>query len=453
MLRSHRLDEVNENIAGQDVELCGWIDSIRVMRNMAFIVLRDRYGKVQCFIPKSISNFDEVCALLMESSVKIKGLVNMRPEKQFNLEMASGKVEVKASSVEIFNAAPRMPLDLKNENNDEDTRLKNRFLDLRTEKMQDNLKIRSDVMFSILDYFRKNDFAYLETPILGKSTPEGARDFVVPSRKHKGEFYALPQSPQLFKQLSQVAGFDRYIQVARCFRDEDSRKDRQPEFTQIDLEMSFVEQEDVISIIEGMVAQVFREVRGIDLKLPFPRLSYKEAMEKYGRDNPDTRVDTGKEFSFCWVVDFPAFEYDEESSRYKAVHHPFTQPVLDEGGSFGTGSLSYGYDLVLNGSEIGGGSIRIHDKEVQSKVFDVLQISKEEVEEKFGFLLKALSYGAPPHGGFAFGLDRLVQILAGEDSIREVIAFPKNKEGRDLMLDAPSALDKGQLDEVGLKLN
>ena len=206
-------------------------------------------------------------------------------------------------------------------------------------------------------------------------------------------------------------------------------------------------------MIEGMVAQVFKEVKGIELKLPFPRLSYKEAMEKYGRDNPDTRVDTGKEFSFCWVVDFPAFEYDEESSRYKAVHHPFTQPVLDEGGSFGTGSLSYGYDLVLNGSEIGGGSIRIHDKEVQSKIFDILQISKEEAEEKFGFLLKALSYGAPPHGGFAFGLDRLVQILAKEDSIREVIAFPKNKEGRDLMLDAPSGLDREQLDEVGLKLN
>jgi len=450
MLRTHKLSEVNESIATQNVELCGWIDSIRVMKNLIFIVLRDRYGKVQCIVPKSVENFESFKELTMESSIKISGVVNMRPENQYNEDMASGKIEVKATAIETFNVAPVMPLDLKNENNDEDTRLKNRFLDLRTDKMQRNLKLRSDIMFSILDYFRKQDFAYIETPILGKSTPEGARDFVVPSRKHPGEFYALPQSPQLFKQLSQVAGFDRYIQVARCFRDEDSRKDRQPEFTQIDLEMSFVEQEDIITMIEGMVAQVFKETKGIELKVPFPRITYEESMKKYGRDNPDTRPDTNEEFSFCWVVDFPGFEYNEEDDRYKAVHHPFTQPVLDENGDFNEKSLSLGYDLVLNGSEIGGGSIRIHNDKIQSKVFDILKISKEEADEKFGFLLKALAYGAPPHGGFAFGLDRLAQILAGEDSIREVIAFPKNKDACDLMLDAPSPLSKEQLDEVSL---
>ncbi|MDA3837313.1 MAG: OB-fold nucleic acid binding domain-containing protein [Nanoarchaeota archaeon] len=452
MLRSHKLDEVNEDIANQNVELCGWIDSIRVMKNLIFIVLRDRYGKVQCIVPKSVDNFESFKELTIESSIKIKGVVNMRPENQFNEDMASGKIEVRADSVEAFNIAPVLPMDLKNDNNDEDTRLKNRFLDLRTDRMQRNLKVRSDIMFSVLDYFRKQDFAYIETPILGKSTPEGARDFVVPSRKHPGEFYALPQSPQLFKQLSQVAGFDKYIQIARCFRDEDSRKDRQPEFTQIDLEMSFIEQEDVLNIIEGMVAQVFKEVRGIELKIPFSRITYEEAMKKYGRDNPDTRPDTGEEFSFTWVVDFPAFEHNEEENRYKAVHHPFTQPVLDENGEFNEKSLSYGYDLVLNGSEIGGGSIRIHNDKIQSKVFDILKISPEEAEEKFGFLLKALSYGAPPHGGFAFGLDRLAQILTGEESIREVIAFPKNKDAVDLMLDSPSALAKEQLTEVGLDL-
>jgi aspartyl-tRNA synthetase len=455
MLRSHKLNEVNEKIAGKKVELCGWVDSIRVMKSKVFLVLRDRYSSVQCIVPDSVKDFEKIKSLNLESSIKISGKVKMRPEKQFNSEMASGKVEIDVSEINIYNITPIMPLDLKNENNDEDTRLKYRFLDLRTKKMQENMRIRSEAMFSVLDYFRKKDFVYLETPILGKSTPEGARDFVVPSRKNKGLFYALPQSPQLFKQLSQVAGFDKYIQIARCFRDEDSRKDRQPEFTQIDLEMSFVEQEDVIKILEGMVAQVFKDVKGIKLKLPFPRLTYEEAMKKYGRDNPDLRKNSKdeNEFAFCWVVDFPAFEYNKEEKRYKAVHHPFTMPVLDKKGNFNEKSLSHAYDLVLNGSEIGGGSIRIHSEDVQKKVFDILQISPAEAKKKFGFLLKALSYGAPPHGGFAFGFDRLVQILCSEETIREVIAFPKNKEGFDLMLDAPSDLSKEQLEEVGLKLD
>lgn len=452
MLRSHKLNEVNEKLAGKEVTLCGWVDSLRVMKSMIFIILRDRYGKVQCIVPKEVENFEFFKQLTLESSIMIAGVVNMRPEGQYNQEMNSGKIEVKVKKLEIFNLSPILPMDLKNENNDEDTRLKNRFLDLRSTRMQKNMILRSKAMFSVLDYFRKNDFIYFETPILGKSTPEGARDFVVPSRKQLGNFYALPQSPQLFKQLSQVAGFDKYIQIPKCFRDEDSRKDRQPEFTQIDIEMSFVDQEDVIKLVEEMVCQVFLDVKKIKLKTPFPRMTYGEAMKKYGRDNPDTRVNTREEFSLCWVLDFPAFEYNEEEKRYKAVHHPFTMPVLDKNGQFNEKSLAYAYDLVLNGSEIGGGSIRIHNKEIQSKVFEILKISKLEAEEKFGFLLKALSYGAPPHGGFAFGFDRLVQILCGEESIKEVIAFPKNKEGIDLMLDAPSFLDKKQLDEVGLDL-
>lgn len=453
MLRSHKLDEVNEKIAGQEVNLCGWVDTIRVHGNVAFLDLRDRYGLVQCVISKKGSeDYAKVKDLSVESSIRIVGEVKLRPKGSENVELDSGKVEIGIKELEVYNKAPVMPFDPNKKDLGDEVRLKNRFLDLRGKRMQENLKTRSDIMFSVLDYFRKHDFSYIETPILGKSTPEGARDFVVPSRKHPGKFYALPQSPQLFKQLSQVAGFDRYIQIARCFRDEDSRKDRQPEFTQIDLEMSFVEQEDVLEVIEGMIVHVFNEVKGIKLKTPFPRITYEESMKKYGRDNPDTRK-KGEEFSFCWIIDFPAFEYNSEEKRYKAVHHPFTQPVIDKKGNFDEKSLSYGYDLVLNGSEIGGGSIRIHDSEIQDKVFDILKISKKEAEAKFGFLLKALSYGAPPHGGFAFGLDRLAQIIAGEEGIRDVIAFPKNKEGVDVMLDAPSELNKDQLDEVSLKVN
>ncbi|MCA9488161.1 MAG: aspartate--tRNA ligase [Nanoarchaeota archaeon] len=453
MLRTHKLNEVNENLSGKRVYLCGWVDTIRVHGNVAFLDLRDRYGKVQCVISKKGSkDFAKVKDLSVESSVRIFGEVKLRPKGSENEELDSGKVEIGIEDLEIYSRAPIMPFDPNKPDLGDDVRLKNRFLDLRGKRMQKNLQIRSDVMFSVLDFFRKNDFFYLETPILGKSTPEGARDFLVPSRKHPGKFYALPQSPQLFKQLSQVSGFDKYIQIAKCFRDEDSRKDRQLEFTQIDLEMSFVEQEDVLEVIERMVCQVFKDVKGIDLKRPFRRITYAESMEKYGRDNPDLRDETGEEFSFCWVIDFPAFEYNEEEKRYKAVHHPFTMPVLDEKGNFDEESLSYGYDLVLNGSEIGGGSIRIHDKDIQNKVFKILKISSEDAEKKFGFLLKALSYGAPPHGGFAFGLDRLVQIIVGEESIRDVIAFPKNKEGVDLMLDSPSEVSKDQLEELHISL-
>jgi len=454
MLRSHNLGEVNEGLIGKKVELCGWVDTIREHGSLIFIDIRDKYGKVQTIIHKKKGDFSKAKDLTLESSIKVVGEVKARPEGTINENMASGKVEVSINSLEIFNKCPPLPFQINDTTVTEEVRLKTRFLDLRSRRMQKSIALRSDLILNILDFFRFEGFTYIETPILGKSTPEGARDFIVPSRKHPGGFYALPQSPQLFKQLSQVAGFDKYIQVARCFRDEDSRKDRQPEFTQIDLEMSFVEQEDVMEVLERMVVYAFEKTLGIRLKTPFKRISYDEAMKKYGRDNPDLRKETGEEFAFCWVVDFPAFEWNEDEKRYKSVHHPFTQPKPDE---FYTNhpekAKSFAYDLVLNGSEIGGGSIRIHEGEMQKKVFDILNISSNEAKKKFGFLLEALSYGAPPHGGFALGLDRFAQLMIGRENIREVIAFPKNSEAYDLMLNAPSEISEEQLKEVSIKLD
>jgi aspartyl-tRNA synthetase len=320
--------------------------------------------------------------------------------------------------------------------------------------MQKNIQIRSKAINVILDFFNKEGFVYIETPVLAKSTPEGARDYIVPARNYPGQFYALPQSPQLFKQLSQIAGFDKYIQLAKCFRDEDLRKDRQPEFTQIDVEMSFIEQDDIINIVERLIKKLFHEVLKVDVKIPFPRIKYEDAIKKYGTDKPDLRKnkDNKKEFAFCWVADFPLFEYSKEEKRYKSTHHPFTMPLVGKNKmDFNEKSKSLAYDIVLNGSEIGGGSIRIADSEIQRKVFDLLKISKKEAEEKFGFLLEALKFGAPPHGGIALGFDRIIQIITGEDSIRDVIAFPKNKEAKDIMLNAPSEISKEQLKELHLK--
>lgn len=456
MIRSHKLSEVDENLEGKEVELCGWVDSIRILRSVVFIILRDRYGKVQTVISSKKQGFDEAKKLTQESCIYVKGTVKKRPEGQENPEMGnSSKVEIETTKLEIFNLCPPLPFDIKNKDTDEETRLKHRFLDLRTQRMQKNIILRGNVINSTIEFFNKQNFVYFETPELGKSTPEGARDFVVPSRNHKGKFYALPQSPQLFKQLSQISGFDKYIQIAKCFRDEDTRKDRQPEFTQIDVEMSFVEKEDIISLTEKLMKHLFKKTLDIDLKIPFKRMTYDEAMEKYGRDDPDLREETGEEFSFCWIVDFPAFEYSEEEKRYKSTHHPFTLPIPGKKGKldFNENSRSYAYDLVLNGSEVGGGSIRVHDSEIQEKIFNVLGLSKKEVKEKFGFLMDALKYGSPPHGGIALGMDRLVQLMAKEETIRDVIPFPKNKEAKDLMLNAPSEISKEQLDELGIKTN
>lgn len=454
MLRTHKIGEIDESLVGKKVTICGWVDTIREHGSLIFLDVRDRYGKVQTVIHKKKEDFSKAKDLSVESSIQITGEVKLRPEGTINEDLKSGKVEISIGKLEIFNKCPVLPFHINDENVGEDVRLKHRFLDLRSDSMKENILLRSEVTLNILDFFRKEGFAYIETPVLGKSTPEGARDFIVPSRKHPAKFYALPQSPQLFKQLSQVAGFDKYVQIARCFRDEDSRKDRQPEFTQVDIEMSFIEQEDIMNLLENLISYVFEKTMNIKLKTPFKRITYSEAMKKYGRDNPDLRPETKEEFAFCWVIDFPAFEWSEEEKRFKAVHHPFTQPVPEEfAGENPEKAKSFAYDLVLNGSEIGGGSIRIHDPETQQKVFEILKITKQEAEKKFGFLLSALRYGAPPHGGFAIGLDRLVQLMAKRENIREVIAFPKTSEAIDVMLDAPSEVSPEQLKEVHIALD
>ncbi len=460
MLRTHKLNEINEKLAGKKVRLAGWVDTIREHGSVMFIDLRDRYGKVQTVISKkSGEEFKKAKKLTLESCIGIEGEVKLRPKGTENKDLSSGKVEISINKIEVFTTAgmlPFRPLDA--EEISEDIRLRYRYLDLRSEKMQKNILLRSKILRSVREFFYKEDFVEIETPILAKSTPEGARDYIVPSRNYPGKFYALPQSPQLFKQLSQIAGFDKYIQIAKCFRDEDLRKDRQPEFTQIDVEMSFIEQDDILALIEKMIKTVFKEVLNVNIKTPFKRITYNDAMKKYKTDKPDLRKNKNneKEFAFCWIVDFPLFEYSEEEARFKSMHHPFTMPNLKNSKDFDKNpeqAKSLAYDLVLNGHEIGGGSIRIHNPEIQQRIFDVLKISKKEANEKFGFLLKALSFGAPPHGGIAIGLDRLIAVMAEEESIRDVIAFPKNKEARDVMLDSPSEVNKQQLKEVHIKLD
>lgn len=446
MLRTHNLGEVTEKLAGKKVKLTGWADTIREHGNVIFIDLRDRYGKIQCVIIKKNPDFESVKKLTKESCILIEGEVKLRPKGSENKDIASGKVEIFIEKIEVLNNCLALPFEINEGIANEDLRLKYRFLDLRSEKMQNNIIMRSKILKSVRDFYDKEGFIDIETPILAKSTPEGARDYIVPSRNFPGKFYALPQSPQLFKQLSQVGGFDKYIQIARCFRDEDLRSDRQPEFTQIDLEMSFIEQDDIIDVVERMIKYVFKEILNEDVKIPFKRIPYDEAVKKYKTDRPDLRKDKKdkKEFAFCWVVDFPLFEYSKEDKRYKSTHHPFTMPA----GEVDEKAKSLAYDIVLNGSEIGGGSIRIHNPEIQQKIFEVLKISKKEAQEKFGFLLDALKFGAPPHGGLAFGFDRLVQMMLGEESIREIIAYPKNNEARDVMLNAPSEISDKQLKEV-----
>ncbi len=450
MLRSHNIGEVSEKLAGKKVTLCGWVDTVREHGAVIFIDLRDRYGKIQTVIHKKKETFGDAKKLTMESCIQLKGEVKLRPKGTENKDISSGKVEISIDEIEIFNLAPPLPFEINDKDLNEETRLKYRFLDLRSDRMQRNMILKGEALKAVRDFFYNEKFVEIETPILAKSTPEGARDYLVPSRNYSGKFYALPQSPQLFKQLSQIGGFDRYIQIARCFRDEDLRSDRQPEFTQIDVEMSFVEQEDIINLIEKMVQHVFKKTLDVDVKIPFNRMSYDEAMKKYKTDRPDLRLETKEKYAFTWVLDFPMFEYNKDEKRYSATHHPFTMPIDLKKDK--EKAKSYAYDLVLNGTEIGGGSIRIHNADLQQKVFDILKISKKEAENKFGFLLKALNFGAPPHGGIAFGFDRLAQLLTGEDSIRDVITFPKNKEAKDVMLDSPSEISDRQLKEAHISV-
>ncbi|MBU1199340.1 MAG: aspartate--tRNA ligase [Nanoarchaeota archaeon] len=466
MLRTNTCGELRAKDAGKKITLCGWVDAHRIQGKLSFIMLRDRYGITQIFVNPKITK--EIGEIRRESVIQVKGEVKKRPDNQIKKELATGEIEVSADEVNILSKAAPLPLELdESVSSTEEIRLKYRYLDLRRPRMIKNLTLRHKAIQFIRDYLDKKDFLDVTTPILTKSTPEGARDYLVPSRIHKGKFYALPQSPQQYKQLLMVAGIDKYYQIAPCFRDEDSRADRCPgEFYQLDLEMSFVEQEDILKITEDlfikMVEKVFPDKK--ISQIPFPRISHKEAMEKYKSDKPDIRKnkDDKNELAFCWILDFPLFNKQTEEDFFHGAgqewgpsHHMFTAPkeehlhLLDkEPGEV----RSYQHDLVLNGFEVGGGSIRIHDPDVQAKIFDLIGFDEKQKKE-FAHLLEAFTYGVPPHGGIAPGIDRLIMVILGEDHIREVIAFPKDKSAKDPVMNAPSEVTKGQLDELGLKID
>ena len=580
MYRTNTCGELRLSDAGTRVPLAGWVPRSRKMGGMTFIDLRDRYGITQVVFnnEKDAALHDEADRLGREFVVQVTGTVAERSSK--NPKIPTGDIEIIADSLKVLNVSDVPPFTIEDDTDGgDDLRMKYRYLDLRRGAVRRNLELRHRMAFEIRRYLDSKGFLEVETPVLIKSTPEGARDFVVPSRMNPGQFYALPQSPQTFKQLLMVSGFDRYFQIVKCFRDEDLRADRQPEFTQIDCEMSFVEQEDVLQMFEGLVKHIFKYVKDIDFTDPFPRMTWADAMRLYGSDKPDTRFgmtfvelkdltegsgfavmddaryvgaivapgcagytrkqldqltewvkrpqigakgmmwvkreadgsfkssvgkfftdeqlaawaeraamnpgdlmlilagDTAKtrkalgelrlemgsrlglrdpqKFSCLWVIDFPLFEWDDETQRYYAMHHPFTSPNPDDIDKLDsdTGSVrATAYDMVVNGTELGGGSIRIHDSKLQDKMFRLLGLSEEEAQYKFGFLMNAFKYGAPPHGGLAFGFDRWVSILAGLDSIRDTIAFPKNNSGRDMMIDAPSEIDQSQLDELHIDL-
>jgi len=578
MLRTHTCGELNINNLGQTVTLCGWVQKSRDLGGTTFVDVRDRYGLTQL-----VFNVDTDAALRetgrtlgREFVIQVSGTVIERTNK--NLKIPTGEIEIAVADIEVLNAAKIPPFLIEDETDGgEELRAKYRYLDLRRNPIRNNLVLRHKMAQEIRKYLDDLNFIEVETPVLIKSTPEGARDFVVPSRMNPGEFYALPQSPQTFKQLLMVSGFDRYFQIVKCFRDEDLRADRQPEFTQIDCEMAFITQEDILNIFEGLTRHLFKNVKGIEFD-DFPRMQYADAMRLYGSDKPDIRfgmqfvelndVVKGKGFGVfdnaelvvginakgcaeytrkqldeliewlkrpqigatgmiyarynadgtlkssvdkffneeelakwanafgaekgdlmlvlagtadkvrkqlnelrlemgtrlglrdkntyapLWVIDFPLLEWDEETARYHAMHHPFTSPKPEDIGKLDTAQgevRANAYDLVINGTEIGGGSIRIHDRDLQALMFKLLGFSKEEAQKQFGFLMDAFEYGAPPHGGIAFGFDRLCSIFAGLDSIRDVIAFPKNNSGRDVMIDSPSTIANAQLDELKIK--
>ena len=451
MMRTHTCGELRLEHDTESVTLAGWIKSVRLTGKFAFVDIYDKYGTTQVFVRPNL--VDSVKNLNQEDIITIKGLVKARPENQRKGGVAD--IELSAEEITLIKKIPSLPIALdESVESKEETRLTYRYIDLKKERMRNNIILRHKVLHAIRTFMDANNFVDVETPCLTKSTPEGSRDYIVPSRKHKGEFYALPQSPQIYKQLLMVSNFDRYYQIARCFRDEDLRADRQPEFTQLDLEMSFINEEDIYSLVERLMAHIWKEVLNIDLAIPFKRMSYQEAMGTYCSDKPDLREYYENErFAFTWVTEFPMFEFSEEENRYVAMHHPFTSPNVKDIEKLHTDKAaitSRAYDLVLNGYEIGGGSIRIHDSQLQSEVFKALGIDDEHAQRKFGFLLDALKF-APPHGGCAFGIDRLVMLIAEEDSIREVIAFPKNKEAKCNMMNTPSPINKEQLDEVHLK--
>lgn len=447
---------------GEEVSVSGWVDVRRDQGKMIFLDVRDASGKVQSVVlPNQTKALEVAKTLRTEWVVEVQGKVNERPEKN-KVEGQNGDIELEVLSIKVLNKAETTPFPVNEDTKGvgEEARLKYRYLDLRSERMQKNIRMRDKVISFFRDYMHKNDFVEIETPILMKGTPEGSREYLVPSRLENGKFYALPQSPQQFKQLAMVAGFEKYFQIARCMRDEDTRGDRQPEFTQLDFEMSFITQEDILQYTEKMFIELVKTLypeKKIS-ETPFLRLTYKESMEKYGSDKPDLRKDKNdpNELAFAWVLDFPMFEKTEDGGL-QAAHHPFCAIKEEDKEKFMKGEdimsiRASAYDLVLNGYELSSGSVRIHDSAEQKRVFDLLGISEEEQKKKFGHMLEAFSYGAPPHGGFAPGIDRIVMILQNEPNIREVIAFPKTGEGRDLMMDSPSEASDKQLKELGIRV-
>ena len=446
---------------GQRVKLAGWVHVRRDHGKIIFIDLRDRTGIIQTVVIPDYAEAHEIAKTLRsEFVVEIIGNVKERPMSARNEKSAIGGVEMEVEKIVVINESKTLPFEIIKDTKEirEDTRLKYRYLDLRTERMKNNIIMRSKIVNFLRDFYAKDGFIEIETPILTKGTPEGSREYVVPSRLHKGEFYVLPQSPQQFKQLLMVGGIERYFQIAKCFRDEDQRGDRQPEFTQLDAEMSFPDQKEIMQICEQCMIELVKEIypeKKIQ-KIPFPVLTYKESMEKYGNDKPDLREDKNdpNELAFCWVVDFPMFEKNDKG-EIGAQHHPFTAPIDEDMALLDEKPLearAKAYDIVLNGYEIGGGSIRIHDDKLQHKIFKILGLKDENIQARFGHMLEAFSYGAPPHGGIALGLDRLIMLLQNEPNIREIIAFPKNGEAQDLMMGAPSALNDEQLLEAGIKV-
>ncbi len=444
---------------GQDVTVFGWVHARRDHGKLIFIDLRDRSGLVQVVFGPKIAGASD---LRLEYVVKVTGTVNRRPENMVNDKIPTGHHEIFASGLEILNASKEMPIPVDTDGYDinEERRLTYRYLDLRRERLAKNLAFRHETIAFIRNFLNEQGFYEVETPNLTRSTPEGARDYLVPSRVQKGNFYALPQSPQQYKQLLMVAGVEKYFQIARCFRDEDTRGDRQPEFTQLDMEMSFVEEEDVLRLNEELLVALVKKVapeKKIQ-EIPFPRLTYKEAMEKYGTDRPDLRTDTHDPnlLAFCWVIDFPFFE-KTDGGGWTFTHNPFSAPKpefmedLLAKRNIG-GILTTQYDVAMNGLEIGGGSIRNHRPEALEAVFEVMGFEKERIRRNFGHMLEALGYGAPPHGGIAWGLDRLISLLRAEPNIREVIAFPKTGDGRDPMMGSPAEVDAAQLKELGIAI-